>query len=210
MALREGTRSAFDWEAARAKMRQRLENLHADRPRQQVDEILQRRAQILAQEVEKDFFREGDIQILSFLSNGERYGVAAECVRSVSPLEECTPVPCTPSFVMGVFNVRGQVYSLVDMRDFLGLNMEENHTYRNAMLTEAAGIEFALAVDEVFDVVGVRPEDLGPAKDSRFAIEDRYIRGLTRDLVIVLDLPSIARDPRFIVCEEVGPSGLAT
>jgi len=209
MRVTERKTSTFDWEGARAKMRQRLENLHADRPQQQVEEILQQRAQILAQEVEEDLFREGDIQILTFLSNGERYGVAAEYVQSVVPLEECTPVPCTPSFVMGVFNVRGQVHSLVDMREFLGLDVEPDHVYLNAMLAEAADIEFALAVDEVFDVMGVPPEDLGPAKDSRFAIDDRYIRGLTRDLIIVLDLPAIVRDPRFIVCEEVGPSGLS-
>jgi len=186
-----------------------LEHLHVDRSPQQVDEILQRRAQILAHEAEEDLFREGDIQILSFLLNGERYAVAAECVRSVVPLEQYTPVPCTPSFVMGVFNVRGQVCSLANISDFLGLEVEQNHVYRNALLAEAAGIEFALAVDAVFDVVGIRPEDLSPGKGSRFAVQDRYIRGLTRDLVIVLDLPSIVRDPRFIVCEEAGPSRLA-
>ncbi|MFH0962631.1 MAG: chemotaxis protein CheW [Planctomycetota bacterium] len=195
---------SLDWAQIRSRLEQTLKELQGEPSKSQIDEILAHRARILAKTPDGELFREGDIHLLTFLTGAERYALAAEHVRSVTALGEYTPIPCTPPFVLGVFNVRGQVYSLVDIRLFLGLPVESRHVYRKAMLVEVPGMEVGFAVDEVFDVIGIRPEDLAWAGPSQYAIDGRYVRGLTRDLVLVLDLPAILRDPRFLVHEEVG------
>lgn len=82
--------------------------------------ILKERARLLAQEPEKK--EAGDtIEILEFSLAHERYGIETSFIREVYPLKEYTPLPCTPAFVFGLINVRGQVLSIIDMRKFFEL-----------------------------------------------------------------------------------------
>jgi len=194
----------FDWELARTTLRRSIETLTGEPSENQIREILDRRARLLAQTPAEDLFREGEVQILSFLSCGETYAIPVEYVRSVMTLSSYTPIPCTPDFVLGAFNVRGQVYPVIDMRRFLSLPVGQDHVYESAILVEASGLHVGLAVDEVFEAAGVLPEDLSPASGARLSIDERCVRGITPELTVILDLSPIMEDPRFVVDEETG------
>lgn len=45
----------------------------------------------------------------------------SEYVREIYPLKEFTPIPCTPPFVLGIINVRGQILSVIDIKKFFDL-----------------------------------------------------------------------------------------
>ena len=194
----------FDWEQARTTLRRSIETLTGEPSETQIQEILERRARLLAQTPAEDLLREGEMQILSFLSCGETYAIPVEHVRSVMTLSSYTPIPCTPDFVLGAFNVRGQVYPVIDIRRFLSLPVSQDHVYERAILVEASGLHVGLAVDEVFEVAGVLPEDLSPASGARVSIDERCVRGITFELTVILDLSPIMEDPRFVVNEEAG------
>lgn len=194
----------FDWESAQRTLRRSIETLTGDPSEEQIQEILERRARLVAQTPAGDLFREGEMQILSFLSCGETYATPVEHVRSVMTLSNHTPIPCTPDFVLGAFNVRGQVYAVIDIRCFLSLPVEQDHVYERVILVEAAGLQVGLAVDEVYEVVGVLPEDLSGVSGARLNIDERCVRGITPDLTVILDLSRIMEDPHFVVNEEAG------
>jgi purine-binding chemotaxis protein CheW len=65
------------------------------------------------------------IEVVEFLLAHEKYGIESKCVREVYPLKELTPVPCTPSFVRSIINVRGKILSVIDIKKFFELPEDE-------------------------------------------------------------------------------------
>ena len=61
------------------------------------------------------------IEVVEFELAGERYGLALTSVRTVSVLKDITPVPCTPAFVVGVINLRGEIHTIIDLKKFFDL-----------------------------------------------------------------------------------------
>jgi len=195
-------RNKFDWDTAKRQLSEAQRRLTGESSPEEVRAVLAERARLLATTSRKDPFSEGERQLITFLSCHERLAFSVEFVRSVIHLESYARVPCAPDFVVGAFNVRGQVYSLVDITRFLGLPVEENHAYRNAMLVEANAMTVGVAVDEVREVVAVLPQELASA-DPRLNVDAEFVVGITKDLTLVLDLSRIMADERFVVNEGV-------
>src|SRR3712207_4651394 len=79
------------------------------------EEILRERARELARVPVAPGEGSGErFQTVEFVVAGEHYAVAAESVREVYPLKELTPLPCTPPWVRGILNVRGQILTVLD------------------------------------------------------------------------------------------------
>jgi purine-binding chemotaxis protein CheW len=75
---------------------------------EKIQEILKARACELAREPRRDDAEH--VEIVEFMLANERYGLESCYVREVYPLKDYTPLPCTPSFVLGLINVRGANY----------------------------------------------------------------------------------------------------
>ncbi len=83
--------------------------------------ILDERARRLAQ-IPPAPARAADVlKVLTFALGTERYALETAHLREVLRLCECTPVPGTPEFLIGVVNVRGQILDLFDLGKFLGV-----------------------------------------------------------------------------------------
>ena len=70
----------------------------------EIKRILDARARILAREPAPA--ADASLEVVEFTLASEHYALAAEFVREVYPLEELTPLPCTPAFVLGITSVR--------------------------------------------------------------------------------------------------------
>ncbi|MBI3302857.1 MAG: chemotaxis protein CheW [Deltaproteobacteria bacterium] len=79
----------------------------------QKKQILLARAQALAREDERKRAPEESVRVVEFLLACEKYAVEATYVREVYQLKQLTPLPCTPSFVLGIINVRGRILSVL-------------------------------------------------------------------------------------------------
>ena len=77
--------------------------------------VLKARAEALARESDEGASARELLEVVSFLLGQEKYGVETRYVREVCPMNELTPLPGTPPFVLGVVNVRGQVLSVIDI-----------------------------------------------------------------------------------------------
>src|SRR3974377_368015 len=76
-------------------------------------EILHARATALARESRQAEAEGESLEVLEFLLAHETYGIEMSCVRETLPLKDFTPVPCTPTFVLGLIGVRGQIVSVI-------------------------------------------------------------------------------------------------
>jgi purine-binding chemotaxis protein CheW len=113
----------------------------------------------------------------------EQYALPVGTVLEVVELGELTPVPGSPSEVVGVFNLRGQVIPVIDLAAMLDLRAEEPERIVVVELEESSA---GLAVDAVIDV--------GELPEASEQVDSPYLAGavlLDGGLVGILDAAAI-------------------
>ena len=60
-------------------------------------------------------------QLLTFIVDGEEYGVDILRVQEIRSWSTPMPIPNTPPYIKGVINIRGDVVAIADLRERLGL-----------------------------------------------------------------------------------------
>ena len=205
---------AFDWDS----IRQRIAAASAamsetdETAPEVVEQVWARRAERLAQMPVKP--EEGEQIQLALLRLGrEVYGLDVEYVLDIRPVEprSVTPVPRVPAWVAGVVNLRGRIFSVVDLQRFLGLAPTENADggapTRFLTVVETPEMELALIVDEVLPMETVTVSRIQDATGTVRGIRPEYMRGLADrsngDSMVILDLPALLADRQIIVHEEI-------
>lgn len=171
-------------------------------PPQQWQSILKTRAQALAQ-VPAQAAATECIEVVTFLLAYETYGIETSYVREVYPLKDLTPLPCTPAFVAGIVNVRGQVLSVIDIKKFFDLP-EQGLTDLNKVIILSDGtMEFGILADAIVDVKNIPLGKIQPGLPTLTGIREDYLRGVTVERLVILDAAKLLTDSNIVVHEEV-------
>lgn len=165
-------------------------------------EVLKTRARELAQEPQAAEVEADWLEVLEFYLGGERYALPLAQVRVVSLLKELTPVPCTPPFVVGVINLRGEIRTVIDLKKFFDLPEMGITDLNKIIMIQNGEMELGILADSIRNVQRVRINDMQPALPTMTGISADYLRGVTSDRLIVLDALKILADKRIIVDEE--------
>jgi purine-binding chemotaxis protein CheW len=166
-------------------------------------EILRARAQALARPPERAEVAESSLELLEFRLARESYALETRYVREVYPLKNLTPVPCTPPFVLGIVNVRGRITPVIDIKKFFDLPDKGLTDLHRIILVRGRDLEFGLLADVIVGVRTIPEESLQPSLPTLTGIRADYLKGVTAERLVVLDLDRILTDPKIIVHEEV-------
>jgi purine-binding chemotaxis protein CheW len=142
-------------------------------------------------------------QHVVFVLANETYGIPIEYIAEVQPLRDVTPVPCTPNFVVGVINIRGSIYSVIDIRSLFGVPSAERTESTKVILVRGGGMELGILADDVKGAASVLLTDVKPVLASHAAAKEEYIQGVTQDMMTILNLDVLLKDERIIVREEM-------
>jgi purine-binding chemotaxis protein CheW len=164
--------------------------------------ILRARARLLAKEPDQVAEGEAALEVVEFLLAHERYGLESSYIREVYPLKEVTPVPCTPPFVLGIINLRGQILSVIDLKKFFNLPDQPVASHK-VIVVYTAEMELGILVDAVLGVRTIPAGQIQPSLFTSSGIAEAYLRGLTSERLIILDIAKILSDPKLIVYETV-------
>ncbi|MCG9967680.1 chemotaxis protein CheW [Pelotomaculum terephthalicicum JT] len=164
--------------------------------------ILRARAKILAQAPKNKESTETHLKIVKFLLNGEKYAVDSAFIREVCSLKEITPLPCTPPFVLGIINVRGQILSVVDINKFFGIPGKGANVLNKTIIVHTSEMEFAIPAETITGVGYIARDEIPPLPPTLTNIRAEYLRGMTGEQFIVLDMARILSDKRIVVSEE--------
>jgi len=164
--------------------------------------ILKTRARALAGEPEADAGGE-KIEVIEFLLAYEKYAVETSSVREVYPLKDLTPVPCTPSHVLGIINVRGQILSIVDLKKFFDLPEKGLGEFNKVIILKSDNMEFGILADTILGVRPVPVSGLQTGMPTLTGVREEYLLGVTADRMAVLDAGRILSDKKIVVDEEV-------
>ena len=139
---------------------------------------------------------------LAVVGLGEEYfGLALEQVREFINIRDVTPIPCCPPHIVGDINLRGEIMTLVDIRQSLNLDQSEDRATK-AIVIEIDDIVAGVMVDQVLDVMYLPPSDV---TSMPTAIPKRYqdfFQGATlyrQKTLSILDLPKILSQGGLIV-----------
>ena len=160
--------------------------------------VLEERAAALARSSDDDELSGETIGMVVLVVGDERYAVEVQDVQEIEPLDKVTPIPGTPAFWTGVVNLRGSMYPVLDIERYLGLPASVEVENPKVALVSRGGLSVGLLVDEVAEIRKVRSSEIGPpVADGSSKAE--VVRGVTPDMLSVLDLDALLADPALVV-----------
>ncbi|MBY0451017.1 MAG: chemotaxis protein CheW [Cyanobacteria bacterium] len=151
----------------------------------------------------------------TFNINDERYGLDILFIREINQHLDFTPVPHAPEYIRGLVNLRGQIVTVIDLKNCLGqgtleltplvhnmiiktdAEMNELHI-REELPPEDQSIsipeKIGFLVDSIGDVVSIEDDEIGPSPSNTGGIDSKYLSGvikLENELITLIHLPSI-------------------
>jgi len=166
---------------------------------QQKRRILEQRAHALAQSSAQDGEQVETLQIVEFALGSQRYGVETSDVREVQHVAAITPIPCTPSFVLGVINVRGRILSVIDLLDFFYLPATRTSENNAVIILGGEELEVGVLTEGILGARTVPVQEFHAAPSGFSGIHEAYVRGLTKEQLLLLDVERILADKRMLV-----------
>ncbi len=129
-----------------------------------------------------------ELQILVFTLGKQYWGLNILDVREVVKIKSYTPVPGAPQYILGVFNLRGQIVPLIDISMFL--NIANSNGLREAVIINHDNELIGIAVEDVVGVARVAEDRILPPPNE---VGD-HVRGVIETpgrVVSVIDLKRI-------------------
>lgn len=166
-------------------------------------QVLRARARALAQPLEQTGPVVASIEVVEFRVGHERYAIETRYVREVYPLKDLTPLPCSPPFVAGVVNIRGRIVPVIDLLSFFDLPAPGLSDLHRIILIEGQDMELGLLAAASVSVGAVPSASLQPSLGTLTGLRDEYVKGITGERLVVLDVERILADPKVVVQEEV-------
>lgn len=171
-------------------------------PQELWDGILRQRARLLAEPPEHEA-EAASIEVVTLLLAYETYAIETAYVREVYPLKDLTPLPCTPSFVAGIVNVRGQVMSVIDLKKLFELPEKGLTDLNKVVIISDGGMEFGILADAILDVRNIPLHEIQPGLPTLTGVREDYLKGITAERLVVLDAAKLLHNKDIVIHEEV-------
>lgn len=155
--------------------------------------VLQNRADGLMSQSETESLS-GLIALAIVGLQGEHFALSLDVIQEFTDVSQITPIPCCPRHIVGNMNQRGEILTLIDIRQFLHLDCSAPASQQKAVIVRVEQIVAGIIVDEVFDVVYLRPSDISGIPTAVHSAENEYLRGVAAyqdRMMSILDLPRL-------------------
>jgi purine-binding chemotaxis protein CheW len=133
-----------------------------------------------------------DFKMITFSLAGKDYGVDIMNVKEIAKADKFTYVPNAASFVRGVYNLRGDIIPIIDLRNFFHLPVDQKTDgQENMLILRIHDGVYGTIVDKIDKVVGINSDTIQPPHPIFGDINIKYISGVVEkqgDLYIILDV----------------------
>jgi len=150
-----------------------------------------------------------DFKMVTFSLAGKEYGVDIMNIKEIAKADKFTFVPNAASYVRGVYNLRGDIIPIIDLRLFFHLPVEKKpDNLENLLILRVNDQVYGTIVDKIDKVVGITKESIQPPHPIFGDINIKFISGVVEkqgELYIILDVIRI-----FTVTEEEKKQSRAT
>lgn len=141
------------------------------------------------------------LRYVTFRLEDEVYGINVMQVQEVLRVTEIAPVPGAPHYVLGIINLRGNVVTVIDTRERLGLGSKDMDESTRIVIIETDNkMVVGILVDAVAEVVDLRTSEIESAPSVGNDESSKYIQGVASrdgDLLILVDLNKLLNDEEW-------------
>jgi purine-binding chemotaxis protein CheW len=145
---------------------------------------------------EQNKLTKNTIELATFYVGHALCGMDILKVQEINKLMEMTKVPQAPDYMVGILNLRGQIVTIIDLGQKLGLgNVEISNESRNIIIN-APGEHVGLLVSRISDVVMADPDRIEPAPANMSGIQGSFFTGVYKTenkLIGILDVKEVLR-----------------
>ncbi|MFW5783403.1 MAG: chemotaxis protein CheW, partial [Spirochaetota bacterium] len=121
-----------------------------------------------------------DFKMVTFSLGGKDYGVDIMKVKEIAKFEDFTYVPNTQPFVSGVYNLRGDIISVIDLRVMFNLPVPQrtDDDPEDGLIVRLDTGLIGVVVDTIDRVVGISSESIQPPHPIFADVNIKYISGV--------------------------------
>jgi purine-binding chemotaxis protein CheW len=138
-----------------------------------------------------------DFKMVTFSLGGKDYGIDIMKVKEIAKFNSFTYVPNSSPYVRGVYNLRGDIISILDLRILFHLpagKTESDGDTENGLILRLDENVIGVVVDSIDKVIGISSEDIQPPHPIFGDINIKYISGVVENegrLYIILNAERI-------------------
>ncbi len=166
------------------------------------------RNQIAQQSMGAEHIGDDVNQFLTFVLNGEVYGINILNIKEIIDYGNITRVPMVPGFIAGVINLRGSVVPVVDLAVRFMQNASQK-TKRSSIVIleikyEDQPMDIGVTVDVVNEVLDILSSDIESAPMFGTKIRTDFISGMGKvddQLLVLLEIENILSIAELSVME---------
>lgn len=155
-------------------------------------------------------------QYLTFILDGEEYGIDILRVQEIKGWGKVTKVPSAPSYVKGVMNLRGSIVPIIDLRSRFDL---ESLTYEATNVIIVLKIEsdtksrtMGVVADAVSDVYDISDENMKQPPDFGDHTNVEFLKGMATikdKMIMLLDIDNLLTDTEIEQVETISHDDIA-
>ena len=121
-----------------------------------------------------------DFKMVTFSLSGKDYSIDIMHIKEIAKAGRFTYVPNTLPFVLGVYNLRGEIIPILDLRLFFNIEVpeREDNKMENLLILNIDDQKFGVVVDKIDKVIGVQKSSIQPPHPLFGDINIKYISGL--------------------------------
>ena len=137
-----------------------------------------------------------DFRMVTFSLADKDYAIDIMHVKEIAKASRFTYVPNTMPFVIGVYNLRGDIIPIIDLRKFFGIEVppRTEDQVENMLIITAEEHVFGFVVDKIDRVVGIQKSAIQPPHPIFGDINIKFIYGIVeyeKHLFVLLDIARI-------------------
>ncbi len=140
-------------------------------------------------------------EYLTFILQGEEYGVDILCVQEIRVWSSVTELPNKPDYIKGVINLRGVIIPIIDLRLRFGQPaLDYNDQTVTIILNQqskSTSMVVGIVVDAVSEVYKFTSQSIRKAPAFGNSIDGCFLKGLVsveEKLIILLDSDSLLNE----------------
>lgn len=143
-----------------------------------------------------------------FSLNNEIYGVNLKSVKEFCKenVSSVVPVPCTPKFVIGVYNLRGEFITVIDIKPFLGIADSSVQERVKFIIINSDCFKVAVIVDDILDIDEIAEERKLAVNNESSAVNKYISSELIWDnerIASILDIDRLLKEENIFVEDAV-------
>src|SRR5688500_10876732 len=145
-------------------------------------------------------------KFLSFFLQNEEYGIEILKVQEIIGLMPITRIPRTPDYVRGVFNLRGKIIAVTDLRKKFGMEDVEQTNETCIIVVQTNKMEIGVMVDKVSEVLDISAAEIEKTPAFGASVPTEFLLGIGNTesgVRLLLNIEKILSDQELVeLCSE--------